>query len=505
MKHKVLFLLFLITIACLLIALLSTASRTEASLALLSNVDRDVIERISSEGKSEFLVLLSEQADLTGALQLAAKEEKGRYVFDRLTETSARTQTSLIQLLDNLDVEYESFWIANVILVRGGATVLLELAGQSEVEHIYDNPQIRFDAPEKSARLLSPVQSLQWNIEAIQADVSWSLGITGQGVVIGGQDTGYEWDHPALINKYRGWDGTTADHNFNWYDAIHSGPNSLCAPDSIEPCDDYGHGTHTMGIAVGDGGPGKQIGVAPGAQWIGCRNMNQGVGTPASYAECYQWFLAPTDINGQNPAPQLAPDIINNSWSCPPGEGCTELNILQSVVENVRAAGILTVQSAGNSGPSCESIDTPAAIYDASFTVGATDSSGSIASFSSRGPVVVDESYRLKPDISAPGVNILSSVRNGNYDELSGTSMAAPHVAGMAALLISADPCLRGRPDKIEEAIILLAIQRAAQESCGQIPGSSIPNNTFGHGIINVDGINTLECYQNFTPLITTP
>ena len=89
------------------------------------------------------------------------------------------------------------------------------------------------------------------------------------------------------------------------------------------PCDDDNHGTHTMGIAVGDGGPGYQIGVAPGANWIGCRNMDHRVGTPATYAECFQWFLAPTDLSDQNPDPELAPDIITNSWSCPASEGAS--------------------------------------------------------------------------------------------------------------------------------------------------------------------------------------
>jgi serine protease AprX len=157
------------------------------------------------------------------------------------------------------------------------------------------------------------------------------------------------------------------------------------------------------------------------------------------------------------------------------------------------------VQSAGNSGPSCESINTPAAIYDASFTVGATAQNGSIANFSSRGPVVEDGNNRIKPDITAPGISIYSSIRNREYGDLSGTSMAAPHVAGMAALLISADPDLRGHPDEIEEAILSRAIPKAAQESCGQLPGSLIPNNTYGHGVIS------FSRYQHYTPLIFSP
>ena len=124
---------------------------------------------------------------------------------------------------------------------------------------------------------------------------------------------------------------------------------------------------------VGDDGAGNQIGMAPGAKWIGCRNMEQGWGTPQTYIECYQWFLAPTDLMGENPRPDLAPHIVNNSWSCPVKEGCTDPNVLLTVVENLRAAGILSVHSAGNSGSSCSTVNTPAAIYDASLTVGNTD------------------------------------------------------------------------------------------------------------------------------------
>ena len=167
-------------------------------------------------------------------------------------------------------------------------------------------------------------QGVEWNIIKVKAPDVWAMGFTGQGVVIGGQDTGYQWDHPALINQYRGWNGTSADHDYNWHDAIHedAGGNP-CGYNSPFPCDDYGHGTHTMGTMVGDDGGANQIGMAPGARWIGCRNMDNGVGSPATYAECYQWFVAPTALDGSEPRPDLAPDVINNSWGCPPSEGCT--------------------------------------------------------------------------------------------------------------------------------------------------------------------------------------
>ncbi len=182
-----------------------------------------------------------------------------------------------------------------------------------------------------------------------------------------------------------------------------------CGSDSPEPCDDFGHGTHTMGTMVGDDGGSNKIGMAPGARWIGCRNMDGGKGTPATYSECYQWFIAPTRIDGSDPNPAMAPDVINNSWGCPPSEGCNP-NSLLIPVQNLVAAGIVTAHSAGNSGSSCSSVSDPAAIYDESFTVGATDSSDNIAGFSSRGPVTVDGSNRPKPDVSAPGDNVRSSV-----------------------------------------------------------------------------------------------
>src|ERR1039458_1392180 len=157
-----------------------------------------------------------------------------------------------------------------------------------------------------------------------------------------------------------------------------------------------------------------QIGMAPGAKWIGCRNMERNWGTPASYVECFQWFLAPTDLNGQNPDPSKAPDVINNSWYSDASEGTTNLFVFQTAVENLRAAGVVVVVSAGNEGSGCSTITSPA-IYDASFSVGATDSGDNIAGFSSRGPVTVDGSNRLKPDVSAPGVNIRSSVPGNGY------------------------------------------------------------------------------------------
>lgn len=439
----------------------------------------------------EFIVYLSEQADLSPAARLSTKIEKTRFVYQALSNAAHRTQAPLIQFLASRRVEFRPFWIVNAIWVRGDSQLVQTLARRSDVAHIYANPWVHLDLPEPPPATENALSAsgIEWNVATVHAPEAWALGYNGQGVVIGGQDTGYDWTHPGLIRQYRGWDGTSASHDYNWYDAIHEGSSS-CGIDSPVPCDDYGHGTHTLGTMLGDDsavigdGSGRQVGVAPGARWIGCRNMRNGVGSPASYTECYEWFVAPTDLNGKEARPELAPDVINNSWSCTASEGCTEPEILLEVVKNVRAAGILTVHSAGNSGASCSTINQPAAIYEDSFTVGATDVNDAIASFSSRGPVTVDGSNRLKPNVTAPGAGIVSTTPGGSYGSSSGTSMAAPHVAGITALILSAQPSLAGNIDALEALLQSSAIPLQTNETCGGTNGQ-VPNNTYGWGRVD--------------------
>jgi uncharacterized repeat protein (TIGR01451 family) len=154
---------------------------------------------------------------------------------------------------------------------------------------------------------------------------------------------------------------------------------------------------------------------------------------------------------------------------------------LRAVVENVRAAGIVVVAAAGNTGSSCASVSVPPALYDASFTVGATYSNGYIATFSGRGPVTVDGSNRLKPDVSAPGVGVRSSVPGGGYGYKDGTSMATPHVAGLVALLWSAAPHLIGEVERTQD-IIRETAQPVVDGSCGG-DADGHPNNVYGWGL----------------------
>ena len=460
-----------------------------------AKVDPWVLEKSNSD--TEFIVFLSEQADLSGAATFQTKAEKGRFVFNALRRVAAVTQPAVLARLKALGADCRSYWIANMIWVRGDQDVVRRMAEREDVFHIYANPSVRLrEMPHSSFSEKSKAPStVEWNIALVGAPDVWTFGIDGQGAVVAGQDTGYFWSHPALINQYRG--GPSGDHAYNWHDSVHSGGGSTCGADSPEPCDDHGHGTHTMGTIVGDDGVGNQVGMAPGARWIGCRNMDQGVGTPTTYAECYQFFLAPTDLSDENPDPSKAPDVINNSWGCPPDEGCTDPNVLLSVVQSIRAAGIVTVHSAGNDGSSCSTVGDPSAIYDESFSVGATNSSDDIASFSSRGPVTIDGSNRLKPDISAPGVDIRSSTVGGGYGGNSGTSMAGPHVAGLVALVLSAKPELTGDVDAVENVIEQTALSLTTAQGCGGDAGDAVPNNVFGWGRIDaLAAINSLVDYK---------
>lgn len=476
----------------LMLAIWGSAVLSLMAAAWQEKVDPWVIQQ-AEKGDTKFIIFLTEQADLSGSALLAAKEEKGKWVFDRLTAVAQQTQKPVIDALKSLGVDHRPYWVANMIWARADLATVTSMALRSDVDRVHANPAVRLQmpAPEKVIAQPFSTTAVEWNISRVNAPAVWAAGTTGQGVVIGGQDTGYQWDHPALINQYRGWSGSTASHDYNWHDAIHSG-GGVCGADSPFPCDDSKHGTHTMGTMVGDDGGANQIGMAPGARWIGCRNMDRGVGTPATYAECYQWFMAPTRIDGSAPNPAMAPDVINNSWGCPTSEGCTDPNILLTVVNNVRAAGILTVQSAGNSGPSCSSVNEPAAIYQSSFSVGATNSLDVIASFSSRGPVTIDYSGRLKPDIVAPGVGIRSCVPGNTYESnWQGTSMAAPHVAGLVALLVSANPFLANQVSRLENIIRQTAVPLTTTQLCGGDGPNDVPNNVYGWG-----RIDALAAYQ---------
>ncbi|HSP44681.1 MAG TPA: S8 family serine peptidase, partial [Chthoniobacterales bacterium] len=399
---------------------------------IAAKIAPEVLAGIADSGSASIVILLADQADVSGAHQMKDPNARGWFVYNTLTQHASRTQAGLRAELETRGVTYQSFWAANMIVATADRALIEWLAAREDVARIDSNNAARWIEPPELANFVvapntsSAPNTAEWGVRNVNAPSVWALGFTGQGMVIGDQDTGMRWTHDALKPKYRGWDGVTANHNFNWHDAVHSG-GGVCGPNTTEPCDDNGHGTHTAGTTVGDDGAGNQIGVAPGAKWIGCRNMDQGNGTPATYTECFQFMMAPTDLNGNNPDPSLRAHVLNNSWTCPTSEGCTTRAELATIVNNMEAAGIFVVVSAGNAGPNCSTVSDPPAIYSASFSVGAYDINNTLANFSSRGPSTYYTPNLLKPNISAPGVDVRSSMRgsDSSFGINTGTSMSS--------------------------------------------------------------------------------
>lgn len=461
------------------------AASSGGSTAATSKIDPWLEQRLRSGDSDSFIVLFDRSSDLRLALESIPSEttDRGRAVFERLRSRSATSQAAARRWLDALRVPYRSLYIVNGLRVRGDLALVRALASRFDVVRIVGDPKVRGIETTPTTRAPDAACGQPYGISAIRADQVWTLdGAHGEGIVVASADTGVQWDHPAIRAGYRGWDGVSASHDYNWHDAIQ---------DLAIPLDDQGHGTHTVGTMVGDDGAGNRIGVAPAARWIGCRNMDHGTGRPSTYLECNQFFLAPWSHGGDPETdgdPSRAPDVINNSWGCPPSEGC-DPRVLEDSFVTLRAAGILAVAAAGNSGPFCATVTDPPAIYEEAFVAGATDSTNTLTLFSSRGPVTVDGSSRVRPDIAAPGSDVCSAYPTDSYANLSGTSMASPHTAGAAALFWSARPQLRNLL-RITRCVMDRSSSRTVRlpfsQRCGGTSSQNRPNNMFGWGLVDV-------------------
>ncbi|MBD3220868.1 S8 family serine peptidase [bacterium] len=481
------------------------AGALPASADVLDPAVQDQLNRAADGEMISVIVHLREQAPVDAisadlSTRQATRQQRNTEVVRALRETADRTQPPL---LDDLSVAqgrgsvagFTSYWIANIVVVQATEDVIRDLVDRSDIAWIEPNftvsliePVMSADATRDGTELDSRGIGLAPGIEAVRAPEVWNqLGIDGTGALIGSLDTGVDGNHPSLATRWRGISEPASEC---WLDVIGSGASF--------PTDYNSHGTHTVGTMCGLA-PDDTIGVAPGAQWIACNAIDQGAnpGFDNDIIEAFQWFADP---DGNPATVDDVPDVVQNSWGV--NENFSGYNDCDdrwwAVIDNCEDAGVVVTWSAGNEGPGSGSLRSPADrasnFYD-SFSVGSTQyyAPYQISGFSSRGPStctgVFDPAYLTKPEIAAPGSDIYSATPNGNYGYKSGTSMAGPHVAGVVALMRSANPDLE--VDVIKQVLMDTAVDL----------GSAGEDNTYGWGFLNayeavmaaMNGFGTLE------------
>ncbi|GAA4456941.1 S8 family serine peptidase [Phytohabitans houttuyneae] len=406
-------------------------------------------------------VILKSQADLSG-VTTASREARVTEVYRRLVENARSSQADLRKTLDRWHLDYTPYYLVNGVEVDGGPAVRAWLSRRDDVDRVLLSQHLRpLPADPGVTHGDEPAPTAPpWNISLIGADrAAAQLGVDGSGVVVGTSDSGVDGRHPALSSNFRGGDDS-------WYDPWNH---------TRTPTDRGGHGTHTLGSAVG-----RTVGVAPGARWVGCVNLDRNLGNPARYLDCMQFMLAPFPFGGDaftDGRPERAPHVLTNSWGCPRIEGC-DAGALRAATAAFAAAGIFFAVAAGNTGPFCGSVDDPPAPYGDVETIGAVDRRKEVTQFSSRGPTDTD---LTKPDLVAPGEDVLSAMPGGGYAELSGTSMATPHVAGVVALMWSANPRLIGDLARTTEILRDTAVPASPGDSTGECA----PADVTGAGMVD--------------------
>lgn len=418
----------------------------------------------------KLFVILSNQIDSSEYADLEPLVDRKDALYQDLTATAEETQSTLRSQLDRWKISYTPYYLVNGMEVNGGFLMRKWLEKQPGVDRVLESPQLRplsEEIPTESGEVTLPPEGTLWNLEMINVPQVWEeLGVTGEGIVIGQTDSGVEGAHPELEQSYRGEAGS---NDYNWLDPWYG---------SYSPVDYGGHGTGTLSIEVG-----ATRGIARDAEWIGCVNLARNLGNPARYLDCMQFMFAPYPQDGSaftDGDVSLGAMIVNNSWGCPRVEGC-DSGVFEPAMQVLKTAGIFMSTSAGNSGYyGCSTVSDPPAIYEDVFTAGSVDKVGQISGFSSLGPVTVDGSGRLKPDLLAPGEQILMADLGGTYTFASGTSFSAPHVSGVVALMWSANPALIGDIDTTKRLLI-----ETAQPYNGVEPECGDANYGSGYGILD--------------------
>lgn len=447
-------------------------SKNQAKVSAEDKISSQLTKKFKSEEKVTFLVKLKEQADTQKVAKEIDKQAKSKKltqsktkqlkqsaVITELKATAAKTQPGILKFAEEQKAlgkvsDIQPYYISNMIAITGTKDVMEKIASFAEVEKILSNEKRKlFTTDVKDAE----ITNTEWGVNRVGAPEVWGMGIDGTGVVVGILDTGVQWDHPALKEKYLGYNAATGEvnHNGSFFDPYYG---------ETVPYDDNGHGTHVAGTILGSEPDGSnQVGVAPGAKFIMAKAFDSaGYGYDEEILAAFEWIM------------DQAPDIVSNSWGGGPGLDET----YRETVQNLRAAGIAPVFAAGNTDesipvPYLGSVSTPAN-FPESIAVGSTTSTDALSSFSLWGPSPYGE---IKPDVAAPGSSIRSSLPGSGYGGASGTSMATPHVSGVIALLLQANSSLS--VDDIHN------ILKSTADPLTNATFPETPNNGFGYGMVD--------------------
>lgn len=454
--------------------------------AIADDTDNIINLELSANGIKDVIVYLKEDIHLSGeiAKEQADDDNSDANYIEGLKEAAENSQSRVIDILEeNLEngkvIEYTPFFITNAIHVVANLDVLKEIKALPEVSGIYYNDNIEMELSTISS-LSTPNEVKKWNHDELNLGrVREELGLDGNGVTIGFIDSGVDWTHPAIKTKWRGYDVETGETEakYSWLDLV---------GDSELPTDEYSHGTAIVSIAVaGVGENPNLLGVAPGAKWIAARAFVEKNTTNVNIIKAAEWMLAP----GGDPS--KAPDIINNSWG---GESSAN-PWFRDIIVAWKSVGILPVFAAGNSidvEAKPGSIENPANLLN-TLSVGAVDVDLKLAKFSKRGPSAFDNTGSIiKPELVAPGNNVRAAIVNGGYAKMYGTSIATPHISGLAALMKQQNP--NATPSILEKAMINSAKPLVDEE----YPES--PNMGYGYGLPDAyQAIKSISSKDNYT------
>jgi bacillopeptidase F len=361
-------------------------------------------------------------------------------------------------------VELDRLWIVNAVVAEVDPGWIERLEADPGVAEVVSDRRITLGG-EAAGPVRADVTAGQPanDLLRIRVPEAWAQGLTGRGAIVANVDSGVNGEDDTFGNR---WRGRFAGSDASWF-----APVSL----SVFPEDDFsigsGHGTATLGIMTGGQ---ETYGVAFDATWIAADVFQEGEGYVSNVLKSFEWL---SDPDGDPTTLSDVPDVVNNSYGLTTLDAQGKLPcdmIFDDAIDAIEAAGAIVVWSAGNQGN--QGITSPGSRAESpvdAFAVGSVDPTDQVSISSGRGPSACGGSFATKPEIVAPGENVTTRNLFNQFTSVSGTSFAAPMVAGVLALMRSKDPTLT--PE--EAKTILLETARDL--------GAAGDDNATGRGMID--------------------